>query len=183
MALPMPFYPMAGPPPVEEEMDDETFAELQARWKARGPLPEGPEHECPLFMDEIPSDPAVAEANPALAALQDIMYTQTTTKEAAESLRDRGNAAMKTGGPMNWRTAVGVYTEALKQLLPSAREDRKEPGACSPRDGSGQPDSGQEEGGDEEDRGVRELRAALLSNRAQAHHLLGNFGHCVRDSL
>eukprot|EP00667_Euglena_gracilis_P011926 EG_transcript_12202 len=74
------------------------------------------ERECPLFMTDVPSDPALIEKNPALAAMQHIIHVDQTPQEIAEQFRDRGNEALKMAtGVVGWRTARALYTDGLRQ--------------------------------------------------------------------
>ena len=141
--------------PMEELMGWADLPELKdgeecPDWRRRLEDPEG-WRELPLFMESVPEN----STNPAVAALQDILYNEASPEEIAEKCKSQGNVSMKqvlvaTGGtagikgPM--RTALQFYTEGL--LAKSSD---------------------------------RAVVGALHANRAQAHLGLGNYGHCVAD--
>lgn len=101
----------------------------------------------PLFMTQEEVDKMIAAGdNPALQAVQDMIYNDRTPREIAEDLKEKGNEQMKRNTKNSCKTAVERYTEALEQRCGDAA-----------------------------------LETVILSNRAQANLLLGNYGKALED--
>eukprot|EP01064_Diplonema_japonicum_P023425 TRINITY_DN3384_c0_g1_i1.p2 TRINITY_DN3384_c0_g1~~TRINITY_DN3384_c0_g1_i1.p2 ORF type:complete len:416 (+),score=104.74 TRINITY_DN3384_c0_g1_i1:74-1249(+) len=121
-------------------------------WRRRLEEPEG-WRELPLFMEDINEE--TVTNNPQLAALQDLLYRDTSPEELADTCKSKGNLAMKqavdavggTAGPKGcWRTALAFYNEGI-----AAKSSEMD------------------------------MVASLFANRAQTHLNLENYGHCVAD--
>eukprot|EP01065_Artemidia_motanka_P041847 TRINITY_DN5487_c0_g1_i1.p1 TRINITY_DN5487_c0_g1~~TRINITY_DN5487_c0_g1_i1.p1 ORF type:complete len:411 (+),score=164.31 TRINITY_DN5487_c0_g1_i1:76-1308(+) len=155
-----------------QEFDDIPWEELK-EWTKLPPLKEGEEvpgwrrrleepegwRECPLFIEGELSDDA-GEKNPQIAALQDLLYNDMSPDELAERCKSSGNQCM----------------QQAQEVL----SGRVAPGTAGPRGGWRTALSFYTEGihakPDDQD-----VLASLLSNRAQAHLNLENYGHCVAD--
>jgi len=65
----------------------------------------------PLWMTKVPED---ADGNPALMAIQNLMYDDQTAEEIAENFKEQGNTCLSRG-KRYYEDAIKFYTKAIEQ--------------------------------------------------------------------